>query len=255
VLTLLWSLALTSGCGSAEQTSSSPNSSGPAAVKEALQSGEAFEGTITMRMETPGQNGMDMTYFIKGERSRIESQFGDDPQMRGVMLWDLSVGKMTTLIPQQKMYMTMDFTGLGASVDESTSDEKEPEFPKLTATGKKETIAGFSCEHYLIGDKQDVDLCVAKGLGYFGMGGGRGIGSGAGSLKNLFLSPKLIAQAAAHPEWIELLEGGAFPLKMTMTENGQVKMQMEATRIERKKLEDELFTVPADYKELSIPGR
>ena len=167
---------------------------------------------------------------------------------------DLSTGKMTTLIPQQKMYMTMELKGLGEGMKESPRETKEPEFPMLTPTGQQETIVGYTCEHWLIGDKQDIDMCVAKGIGYFGMGGG-GRMSGMGSLKSLVLSPKLLAQAAAHPEWARLLEGGAFPLKMRFMEGGQVKMQMEATNIERKKLDDGLFTVPPDYKELVMPKR
>ena len=52
----------------------------------------------------------------------------------------------------------------------------------------------------------------------------------------------------------KIIEGGAFPLKVTQTEDGQVRMNMEATRIERQKLDDVLFAVPADYKELKIPN-
>jgi hypothetical protein len=64
----------------------------------------------------------------------------------------------------------------------------------------------------------------------------------------------MLAEAAAHPEWVKFLEGGAFPLKLQALEDGKVKMTMEATRIERKSLDDSLFAVPPDYKEFSIPN-
>ena len=129
--------------------------------------------------------------------------------------------------------------------------EEDEKFPRLTPTGKQETIAGYTCEHWLMGDNQELDMCVAKGLGYFGMGGNAG--RGLGTWKNLAFSPKLLAEAAARPEWVKFLEGGAFPLKLTTMEDGKVKLSMEATRIERKSLDDSLFTIPRDYKELSIP--
>ena len=71
-------------------------------------------------------------------------------------------------------------------------------------------------------------------------------------MKDLAFSPKLLAEASAHPEWVKFLEGGAFPLKITATENGKVTMNMEATKIERKSLDDSLFAVPPDYKELNM---
>ena len=71
-------------------------------------------------------------------------------------------------------------------------------------------------------------------------------------MKSLMFNPKLLAAAAAHPEWVKFLQGGAFPLKMTAMEDGKVHMSMEATRIERKSLDDSLFTIPPDYKELNM---
>jgi hypothetical protein len=172
------------------------------------------------------------------------------------MLWNLEDAKMTTLIPSRKMYMTIDMKEAAESMKDAGKDlkksqaEEEKKFSKLTDTGKQETIAGYTCEHWLLGDNQNLDMCIAKGLGYFGMGGQGG--GGLGALKNLAFSPKLLAEAAAHPEWVKFLEGGAFPLKVTSTEDGKVKMNMEATKIEKKSLDDSLFAVPPDYKEFSM---
>ncbi len=260
-LTLLPMVVPAAACNKSEQPAPSDKSTASSPVNKimnAVQGGGEFEGIIGMRMDAENQKGVEMTYFIKGQHSRIETNLAQIPEGQSVMLWDLEGGKMTTLMPSKKVYMTMDLKETAEGVREaarkmkgSKDEEKEDtKFPKLTSTGKQETIAGYSCEHWLMGEKQDMDICVAKGLGYFGMGGqARG---GFGSLKNLSFDPKLLATAAAHPEWVKFLEGGAFPLKLTMLENGKVKMKMEATRIERKTLDDSLFSIPPGYKELNM---
>jgi len=254
-ITLLSVVALTASCRKTDQSSSGTSAtSGPLSAL----SGGGFEGIIAMKMGGENQKGAEMTYFLKGQHTRIEVNAAGTPEGQGVMLWDLEGAKMTTLIPSRKMYMTMDMKETAASLKEATKEtskgEEERKFPKLTPTGKTETIAGYSCEHWLIGDKQEMDMCVAKGLGYFGMGGQTG--GGFGSVKSLMFNPKLLAAAAAHPEWVKFLQGGAFPLKMTAMEDGKVHMTMEATRIERKPLDDSLFAIPPDYKELNMknPG-
>jgi hypothetical protein len=85
---------------------------------------------------------------------------------------------------------------------------------------------------------------MAKGLGYYG-GGAGGV---LDKLKDPALREKAKAQLDANPEFAKFVEGGAFPLKITAVENGQSKTLMEVTSIERKSLDDSLFTVPADYK-------
>lgn len=252
-LALLAVVLMSASCAKTDQ----PSNSSTGTPAPAARSAGDFEGTIAMKIETENQKEARMTYFLKGKQTRIETKMTDSPEGQAVMLFDLEGGKMTTLMPSRKMYMTVDTKAAAESMKEAAKEMKksggeEPtEFPKLTPTGRQETIAGYSCEHWLMGEKQDLDMCVAKGLGYFGMGGqGRG---GLGLLKDFAFSPKLLAAAAAHPEWVKFLEGGAFPLKITSTHEGQVKMNMEATRIERKPLEDSLFVIPADYKELSMP--
>jgi hypothetical protein len=250
-VTFLCVAVLAASCGKPGQPSSN-SASAPSAPSSA--GGGDFEGVIAMKMETENQKAAEVTYFRKGRHTRIESKFGDTPEGQTVMLWDLEGAKITTLMPARKMYMTMDLKetqeGLKEAAEKMKKDkgeEEETKFPKLTPTGKQETIAGYTCEHWLMGEKQDIDMCVAKGLGYFGMGG-----QSRGGLDSFAFSPKLLAEAAAHPEWVKFLEGGAFPLKLTMMEGGKVKMNMEATKIERKSLDDSLFTVPPDYKELNM---
>jgi len=253
-ITLAGAMILLCACSKSEQPGSS-NSSASAPSKASSTGGE-FEGTIAVKIQTENQREGEMTYFLKGRRTRIETRFGDSPEGQAVVLYDLEGQKITSLIPSRKMYITMDLKQTAEDLKQAAREMKKPKadgeekWPKLTETGKQETIAGHTCEHWLMGDDQNLDMCVAKGLGYFGMGGGSG--GGLGALKDLAFSPKLLAEASAHPEWVKFLEGGAFPLKITATENGKVTMNMEATKIEIKSLDDSLFTVPPDYKELNM---
>ena len=250
--------AISCSGGNHPPSARSNTSSVTSTIKKGIQGGASFEGSITMKIATQDRKNLGLTYFIKGDRSRIESNFNPNSNMQSIMLWDTSAGKLTTLMPKKKIYMTMDLNEKGEGLGDTSKEEeksgnerRETQFPKLTATGKQEIIAGYPCEHWLMGEKQETDMCVAKGLGYFGMGSKLG---GLGPLKNFLFNPKSLTAATSPPEWVKLIEGGAFPLKVTQTEDGQVRMNMEASRIERQKLDDVLFAVPTDYKELKIPN-
>ena len=244
-LLLVWSCTKSAGPAN--------NNGSPASAKTSSNTGD-FEGTIAMKVEGDNQKNMQMTYFLKGNRTRIETNLPDVPEGSAVMLWDTEGGKITTLMPSRKMYVTMELKQAAADIKEMkrSHGEEDTEFPKLTRTGKQETIAGYTCEHWLMGEKQEVDICVAKGLGYFGMGGQSA--GGPGSWKNFVFSPKMLAQAAAHPDWVKFLEGGAFPLRLTAGSDGKTMMTMEATKIEKKALDDSIFSIPPDYKEMKVPG-
>jgi len=248
VLSLALILTATFGasCGGATRNSTlSSSSSAPG--------GGAFEGEITSKTFI-GDQTMETRYAIKGERNRIETHFPQAGAQAGLMqtsvtLMDLSSRSTTMLFPKSKTYMTMNWGDMAEEITKGAGKDSTIDFPKVTSTGKTETIAGLPCEHWLIGDKTDV--CMAKGLGYFGGGGSGGI---LDKLKNLALRDKIKAQLDANPEFSKFVEGGAFPLKMANIENGQPKTIMEVTGVERKSLDDSLFTVPADYKKTEIPG-
>jgi len=229
----------------AASSASSSSSSAPAVAS----GGGAFEGAITAKMFT-GDQPIEIRYAIKGARTRIETQLSRGSAQMGVMLMDMSSSTQTMLIPQTKTYMTMNWGEMAEKM--AKGKDTSGDFPKVTSTGKTETVAGLTCQHWLVGDEQNMDVCMAKGLGYFG-GGGQS-GGIFDQLKNLALGEKIKAQIAANPEFAKFVEGGAFPLKIAQIENGQSKTMMEVTGVERKSLDDSLFTVPADYKKMEIPG-
>lgn len=213
-----------------------------------------FEGVIVYRVTTPDVTG-DVKYSLKGSKARWEttsfqskkSPSGKAPAEsmagQGYFIVDTAAGTMTTVLPAQKMCMVMNYREMAEGV--SRDDTRPEKFPKFVKTGKKETIAGYPCEHWLIGEGADqMDMCLAKGLGFFGFGG-QGGRAGLGAAFPSLDRARLEALLAARPELRELVEGGAFPLKAE-AEN----FTMVVTQIERKALSDDLFRPPADCKQM-----
>jgi outer membrane lipoprotein-sorting protein len=185
---------------------------------------------------------MEVKNLIKGTHSR--SEMGMQRQ-KMYMLTDLEKQEVTTVMPDQKMYMTMNWKDAEAQAQKSKPEGGEGKMPAFEKTGKTETIAGHSCEHYLVGEEKDVDVCAARGMGVMGMGNFKG-----GMAGRMFG-----AQAKAHgnEEYLALAEEGFYPLKMETIEGGNRKLIMEVTKIEPQSLSDDLFTIPAGYSEMKMP--
>lgn len=218
----------------------------------ALAAQGSFEGVVVLRM-TGRDTDMSPVYYIKGGRTRIEMDAGGN---RAVQLMDMSKGTMTALMPEQKMYLTMDFGGIGKGLEQAQAGKgsKAPSDPgiRFEATGQREVIAGIPCEHFRIvnaREQTEMDMCLAKGMGIFmGMAMDAGAAGGMGGGKQPAGVPPEIRDLAAR------LSEGAFLLKSEMKEKGKVTMTMLATRVERKALSDDLFLPPPDYRPFDMKG-
>jgi hypothetical protein len=136
--------------------------------------------------------------------------------------------------------------GMGGKKDTGAGAGGAAAMPKVTATGRKETIAGHECEYYVMGDKAETEVCSAKGLGMFMMGQSP-MGGGPASLAAL-------AAMSTNPDAVKLFADGFFPLKVVNVKGGKNEVVMEATRVEKKTLEASLFVPPPDYTEMKMPG-
>ncbi|MDX2043652.1 MAG: DUF4412 domain-containing protein [Acidobacteriota bacterium] len=251
LLSLVCAALLLSACNNSSNSNSGSTTNAPAASSSTSGSGEAFEGLITSKMTT-GSQQMEIKYAVKGSRTRIETQLAAGGTQMGVVLMDFAAGSQTMLIPQMKSYTTMNWNEEGGVKNMVENMAGNASF-KAAPTGKTETIAGHSCAHWILGEKQDTDVCLAKGLGYFGGGGGDS-GSVFDKLRNIALGDKTKAQLESNPEFLKFVEGGVFPLKLSVIENGQTRTIMEVTTVERKTLDDSLFAIPSDFKKMEIPG-
>ena len=211
-----------------------------------------FEGVVAYKMAGNKGAATEMTQMYKGTKSRTEITSGAQST---AMIMDAVAGTMTILMPPQKQYMVMDMKNMGGGLagmlgkghkDSSSGGGTPGSLPKITATGRKETIAGHECEYYIMGDKQEMEVCSAKGLGMFMMGQSP-MGGAMSSMASL-------AALATGSDAAKLFADGFFPLKMVNTEHGKKEVVMEATRVEKKPLDASLFVPPPDYKEMKMPS-
>lgn len=207
---------------------------------------QSFEGVVKYKMGGAGKTMGEMTQMYKGTKARTE--FTGAGGQGGAMIMDMAAQSMIMLIPQQKMYMVMDMKKMAAMAKNmpGAGGQGAPAGgagapPAITATGKTETVAGYSCEYYVVGDKQKMEICAAKGLGMFSMGQSPMGRMGANPLA-----------ALSDPTYAKIFRDGFFPLKIRNLERNEVVL--EATQVEKKTLDASLFVPPSDYKEMQMPS-
>jgi hypothetical protein len=214
-----------------------------------------FEGLVVGAMTTPNGRSMPFRYYQLG--SRIRNEYGIEGHTMA-SIYDGTTGDMVTLIPQQKRYMVMNMrsaSGTARQLAQGMSGKRgvadgAPDFSKMkvTATGRRETIAGISCEHFLFQntetpDAKPMDMCGATGMGFMGMAGE------AGSM----MPSTITLLRSQNPELARIARQGFFPLKMTyFGPSGDVSWT--ATSIDRRRPDASLFQPPAGYTEMVIPS-
>jgi hypothetical protein len=192
-------------------------------------SAQAFEGRIAFKVSGEDGSSRDMEYQVKDGKLRFEAPGGRGGGMAIVI--DQKNQKMLMMMSAQKTYMERPFTpptpdkvGAGAHAT-------------ITATGKKETVAGYSCEHFIVTDDdgKSVDACLAHGLG-------------------TFMSPPsgnpMGGAAANNRDWTSKIGSDAFPLKVT---KGNTPI-LEVTKIEKASLDASLFAPPDGWRKFDMPN-
>jgi len=197
--------------------------------------------------------------FLAGKNSKEagdgSKSAAEDGPMHSTMIMDMEKMEMTTLMPDQKMYMVMSMKKAAekaAAHAEKTLDATTD----IERTGKTEKILGYTCDQILVKDTEKgtvTELWVASGLGTFmGLGGGNPMAGGGGG--GLFGSHKSSSPAAA--KWEEALRGkSVFPMRViTRDGSGVQTYRMEATKVEKGEQPDSLFVPPEDYKKFEMPS-
>jgi hypothetical protein len=181
-----------------------------------------FEGEVDYNVTMSDGNQAPMNYFLKGKKIRIEMN------MKGhqvVDIMDLSAKKVYMLMPEQKMVMT--------STIPNASSVKAKAEGKLTKTGNTKTILGRTATEWTYDSKAGTtSIWASSGMGFFMMAKGPGA-------------------AGSDSTWAQAVKnGGLFPLEVD-AKTSKGSMTMTATKIDEKSLDDSLFTVPSDYKDMS----
>lgn len=209
--------------------------------------GGTFEGEITMNVtgHNAGKGGGPHTMImgVKSPKLRIDTvgNVGTDNPMlaQGAgFIIDPPAKKAYMLMPAQKKAVVIDFEKMkalrgapGGRPGPAAGVPSPADPPKIEKTGKKEVIAGYECEDWKITSKTShADLCVAEGIKWIDLG-------------DLGLaSPEATLAIAAS-------DLNHFPLKVVSYDDKNVETtRMEATKIDKKKLDDARFTVPPDFQ-------
>src|SRR5213592_3179287 len=100
--------------------------------------------TSVQRVEGAGQNG-DVTVKIKGDKERV------DAPSQPTRIIDGKTGEMTDLMNDKKSFMRISAEQMKAAAEtiNKFDEGKQPSAPKLTPTGKKETINGYETEEFV----------------------------------------------------------------------------------------------------------
>jgi hypothetical protein len=196
-----------------------------------------FEGVVTSEVRPKGATApFTMVQYYKGARVRAEPKLPDAAGAYSIA--DASANRLVSVTPAKESYLVVELKPL-------------TRLPALVVTGRKETIAGRSCEHVTLTDSgapgDSTHLCVAKGMGYSGYVGGRGTEGSAG-VPDLRAIAGKSALWKQDPAWQALIKGGAFALAATTTREGAVRFQSKVVKVESKKLAADLFSAPADYR-------
>jgi hypothetical protein len=108
--------------------------------------------------------------------------------------------------------------------------------PKVTKTGKRDTVAGFSCEEWDIknADKSRARMCVAdKGASFFQL--------------------PITGIPAEHAWALELVDGKHFPVRaVAFDKDGSESGRIEVTKLDKHAVDASQFEVPAGYKTMTF---
>jgi hypothetical protein len=192
-----------------------------------LSAAKSFEGTAVYQMSAGmSDKNVEMTFKMKDGVTRMEATMQGHTMIN---LMDPAAKKMTMLMPEKKMYMEHEMKAPTGKA------KQEAEKPKLTKTGNSETIAGYKADEWLMETKKmTLHLwgTTELGSGFMQAGGKPGEG----------------VEIPA-----EMRDKGFFPLRI-VGDGKHGFSKMEATSVKPESLDASLFTVPADYKKMSLGG-
>lgn len=105
--------------------------------------------------------------------------------------------------------------------------------PKITKTGKSDTVAGYRCQEWQITtQKGRAAACVANvDVGWLDLP---------------------MTDLPQYKVWGQLLDGKHLPLRIVVDENGKERGSIEITKLEQKTIPDSVFAIPKGYKTVDL---
>jgi hypothetical protein len=256
VFVLALGIAALPGCGKLkERLGMSKGADGGAASAQAangsVPSLDGFEGEITLLVK-PGPKEHSskaippLNLLVKSGKFRIDVP-ADTEELKSIgrvyVVVAASEKKISVVLDDKKEVVVINLDKIGEEMKGfSRGHEGTPAAPKVppkvVKTGRKDTVAGYSCEDWDIvpsdGSRSKASVCIAeRAASWF-------------SLPTLGLPAeyKFIA---------EMLDGRHFPLRVIGYENdGSEGGLLEVTKLDQKPLSAQLFEIPASYRVVDV---
>lgn len=193
-----------------------------------------FEGTVNFKTTDSRKRSSEMLYSVKDSRLRIDMKAGKEG---GYTVMDMPKMEMIMVMTEQRMYMTMSLKDVAEKTAKEVADDVT--FEK---TNETEKILGYTATKYISTYKGEAtDMWLAEGLGAFMMPGSNPMAGGRGG-------------STAAKSWEKALQGkNLFPLRIVNKDKkGKETNRMEVTAIDKKKLDEALFTVPEGYTKFDM---
>ena len=190
---------------------------------------QAFEGAISIRLTNVGRNGaasQDLEYLTRGGNVRVNVSTPGGP----IAILHLIDGAKTYLMMEsQKAYTEVLARNIAAV---NASDVK------VIRSGRRESIAGHDCEHLMVETSSATgvlrtDVCATGALGGF-------------------VNPMAAVAGGLTPAWQRVTADAGFPLRVIMPDG---TVALEVTKIEKRRVRDDVFRIPADFNKMDMPKR
>ena len=194
--------------------------------------------TIVQKVEGVGPLNQ-ITTKLKGDKANVEVS----PET--TMIIDSKSGEMLTVLNGQKKFLRVsgeNYRAIAELINKNRESSAAAAKPKLTPTGKKETINGYETEEYVreSGDTSDSYWIALK------------LPESAAILKQL----QAMIPAALNNIAKGIFDFGDFPglpIRTIIKKNGS-EIISTITSIKRDPLSDAEFSVPKDFQEIKTPG-
>lgn len=188
--------------------------------------GAPFEGTMRFSLLLKGGNSAEMAAVlpremklkIKGEKLRTELVGGLMESMMGIIIANPEKKVNCILNSQVKMAYTLE-------VEETNNDEAI----KAEPTGKKEKIAGYSCEEFIVtaANGAQTVVWITKSLQFPNLKG---------------------TKQSGLTRFLNTIPGGlGMPMRISQ-QVGDSQLTIEVLEVQKEKIPDALFEVPEGYQ-------
>jgi hypothetical protein len=226
--------AASGGGGGGEGGAASASGASGASGGSTLAGG--FEGSLTMHV-TSARHQEDITFFAKGDKLRFDAP-GRPGEAPTHIIFVTGSKKVDVIVDQQHTYIEMDLPQVQAQAAAAGAPSAQASVSK---TGKHETVAGYDCEDWEIKEPsgKHSQACIAEGIPFIDFSS---VGPGA------------LANPNANTWMHEFHDKKLFPLRVIEFDaQNKEASRMEVTSIEKKKLDDALFTIPPGFNKMALP--